>query len=101
MTGKELNDLLRRQGYSQTDVAKALGKTQQNIQYIFKAKSVKVEKLEMIAKALGKDMSFFLPVDESEAERLRGELREKDAEIKTLNERIDKLVAIIQKARLS
>lgn len=101
MTGKELNDLLRRQGYSQTDVAKALGKTQQNIQYIFKAKSVKVEKLEMIAKALGKDMSFFLPVDESEAERLRGELREKDALIKTLNERIDKLVAIIQKARLS
>lgn len=101
MTGKELNDLLRRHGYSQTDVAKALGKTQQNIQYIFKAKSVKVEKLEMIAKALGKDMSFFLPDDESEAERLRGELREKDAEIKTLNERIDKLVAIIQKARLS
>lgn len=101
MTGKELNDHLRRQGYSQTDVAKALGKTQQNIQYIFKAKSVKVEKLEMIAKALGKDMSFFLPVDESEAERLRGELKEKDAEIKTLNERIDKLVAIIQKARLS
>ena len=101
MTGKELNDHLRRQGYSQTDVAKALGKTQQNIQYIFKAKSVKVEKLEMIAKALGKDMSFFLPVDESEAERLRGELREKDALIKTLNERIDKLVAIIQKARLS
>lgn len=101
MTGKELNDHLRRQGYSQTDVAKALGKTQQNIQYIFKAKSVKVEKLETIAKALGKDMSFFLPVDEGEAERLRGELREKDAEIKTLNERIDKLVAIIQKARLS
>ena len=101
MTGKELNDHLRRQGYSQTDVAKALGKTQQNIQYIFKAKSVKVEKLEMIAKALGKDMSFFLPVDESEAEKLRGELREKDALIKTLNERIDKLVAIIQKARLS
>ena len=101
MTGKELNDHLRRQGYSQTDVAKALGKTQQNIQYIFKAKSVKVEKLEMIAKALGKDMSFFLPVDESEAERLRGELKEKDALIKTLNERIDKLVAIIQKARLS
>lgn len=101
MTGKELNDHLRRQGYSQTDVAKALGKTQQNIQYIFKAKSVKVEKLEMIAKALGKDMSFFLPVDESEAERLRGELRKKDALIKILKERIDKLVAIIQKARLS
>lgn len=101
MTGKELNDLLRRQGYSQTDVAKALGKTQQNIQYIFKAKSVKVEKLEMIAKALGKDMSFFLPDDEGEVNRLREMLREKDAEIKTLNERIDKLVAIIQKARLS
>ena len=101
MTGKELNDLLRRQGYSQTDVAKALGKTQQNIQYIFKAKSVKVEKLEMIAKALGKDMSFFLPVDEGEVNRLREMLREKDALIKTLNERIDKLVAIIQKARLS
>ena len=101
MTGKELNDLLRRQGYSQTDVAKALGKTQQNIQYIFKAKSVKVEKLEMIAKALGKDMSFFLPDDEGEVNRLREMLKEKDAEIKTLNERIDKLVAIIQKARLS
>lgn len=101
MTGKELNDHLRRQGYSQTDVAKALGKTQQNIQYIFKAKSVKVEKLEMIAKALGKDMSFFLPVDESEVNRLREMLKEKDALIKTLNERIDKLVAIIQKARLS
>lgn len=101
MTGKELNDLLRRQGYSQTDVAKALGKTQQNIQYIFKAKSVKVEKLEMIAKALGKDMSFFLPVDEGEVNRLREMLKEKDALIKTLNERIDKLVAIIQKARLS
>ena len=101
MTGKELNDLLRRQGYSQTDVAKAMGKTQQNIQYIFKAKSVKVEKLEMIAKALGKDMSFFLPDDEGEVNRLREMLKEKDAEIKTLNERIDKLVAIIQKARLS
>lgn len=101
MTGKELNDHLRRHGYSQTDVAKALGKTQQNIQYIFKAKSVKVEKLEMIAKALGKDMSFFLPDDEGEVNRLREMLKEKDAEIKTLNERIDKLVAIIQKARLS
>lgn len=101
MTGKELNDHLRRNGYSQTDVAKAMGKTQQNIQYIFKAKSVKVEKLETIAKALGKDMSFFLPVDEGEANRLRALLAEKDAVIATLNERIDKLVAIIQKARLS
>lgn len=100
MTGKELNDHLRRHGYTQTEVAKALGKTQQNIQYIFKAKSVKTEKLEMIAQALGKDMSFFLPDDSSEVKRLQEVLAVKEAEIRVLNERLDKLVAIIQKARL-
>ena len=101
MTGKELSDHLRRKGYSQTDVARAMGTTQQNIQYIFRAKSVKVEKLQTIAKALGKDMSFFLPEDEGECNRLRAELQAKDEEIKTLNERIDKLVEIIRKAKLS
>lgn len=100
MTGKELNDHLRRHGYTQTEVAKALGKTQQNIQYIFKAKSVKTEKLEMIAQALGKDMSFFLPDDSSEVKRLQEVLATKEAEIRVLNERLDKLVTIIQKARL-
>lgn len=100
MTGKELNDHLRRHGYTQTEVAKALGKTQQNIQYIFKAKSVKTEKLEMIAQALGKDMSFFLPDDSSEVKRLQEVLAAKEAEIRVLNERLDKLVTIIQKARL-
>lgn len=100
MTGKELNDHLRRHGYTQTELAKALGKTQQNIQYIFKAKSVKTEKLEMIAQALGKDMSFFLPDDSSEVKRLQEVLAAKEAEIRVLNERLDKLVAIIQKARL-
>lgn len=101
MTGKDLNDHLRRHGYSQTDVAKAMGTTQQNIQYIFRAKSVKVEKLETIARALGRDMSFFLPEDEGECNRLRAELQAKDEEIKTLNERIDKLVEIIRRAKLS
>ena len=100
MTGKELNEHLRRHGYTQTEVAKALGKTQQNIQYIFKAKSVKTEKLEMIAQALGKDMSFFLPDDSSEVKRLQEVLAAKEAEIRVLNERLDKLVTIIQKARL-
>ena len=100
MTGKELNDHLRRHGYTQTELAKALGKTQQNIQYIFKAKSVKTEKLEMIAQALGKDMSFFLPDDSSEVKRLQEVLAVKEAEIRVLNERLDKLVTIIQKARL-
>lgn len=100
MTGKELNEHLRRNGISQTALARAMGKTQQNIQYIFKAKSVKTERLEQIAAALGKDMSFFLEPDSEKVQNLERKIAEKDAEIAVLNGRIDRLVEIIRKAKL-
>ena len=99
MTGQELNKLLQRNGITQTALAKALGKTQQNIQFIFRAKSVKTSRLEQIAAALGKDMSFFLAPDAAQAADLQEQIKAKDETIRLLNERIDRLVEIIRKQR--
>lgn len=45
MTGKELKELVKGTGVSIAELARKMGKTTQNISYIFNAKSVKMEKI--------------------------------------------------------
>lgn len=99
MTGKELKELVKGTGVSIAELARKMGKTTQNISYIFNAKSVKMEKIERIAEALGKDISYFVgmsPERRTEAERL---LREKEAEIQRLEKQVDALLEIIERRK--
>ena len=61
--------------------------------------SVKLDKLEQIAGAIGKKVIDFFTPDYSKntITELRVQLEEKDEEIKRLNARIDKLIEIMQK----
>ena len=99
MEGEKLRRILAAEGISATELAKMLGCTPQNVSAMFKSSSVKLDKLEKIAGAIGKKVSDFFSQDYSNntITELRVQLQEKDEEIKRLNERIDKLIEIMQK----
>ena len=99
MDGEKLKRILAAEGISATDLARLLGCTRQNVSALFKSPSVKLEKIEEIASLIGKKVTDFIAPDYSKntIAELRAQLEEKDAEIKRLNARIDKLLEIMQK----
>ena len=98
MNGQELKKILAGMGVSQSDLAKLLQTSTQNISNLMHRASVKTTTLEKIADALGKDMNIFFGSHPGKsAEDYEKIIQQKDDEIKRLNERIDKLVAIIEK----
>lgn len=98
MNGQELKRILAGMGVSQSDLAKMLQTSTQNISNLMHRASVKTTTLEKIAQALGKDVSMFFGTQPGRSAEDYEKIIEKQAEeIKRLNERIDKLVSIIEK----
>lgn len=99
MSGQELKELVKGTGTSIAELARKMGKTTQNIAYIFNAKSVKMEKIERIAQALNKDLSYFVGMSTDRKAETEALLREKDEEIRRLEKQIDTLLEIIERRK--
>lgn len=85
-------------GVSQSDLAKLLQTSTQNVSNLMHRASVKTTTLERIANALGKDVGIFFGTRPGKsAEDYEKIIAEKDEQIRKLNERIDKLVGIIER----
>lgn len=59
MKGSDVKKILRACGYTQTSVAKTIGTTPKALNEALNAENIKIELLKRIAKAIGKDVSFF------------------------------------------
>lgn len=59
MTGEELKNVLNKDGYSVTQLAKLLGCSQQNVSSKMATDSVKTGFLETLCEKLNKDLTFF------------------------------------------
>lgn len=100
MEGNFLKDFLAEKGISVKNLAEMLGCSTQNIYALFAQKSIKHSKLEEIGRAAGIELQELLErmhINPNKVDDLEERLREKDAEIKRLNERIDRLLAIIER----
>lgn len=99
MDGQKLKRILAAEGVSASKLAEHLGCSRQSVSYLFQAQSIKLEKLEKIAELLGKKASDFIMPDSSstQIEELKEQLAAKEREIASLNARIDKLLAIIER----
>ena len=98
MNGQELKQILAGMGVNQSELAKMLQTSNQNVSNLMHRASIKTSTLETIAKALNKDISVFFGTNPGKtAEDYEKIIQQKDEEIKRLNERIDKLVGIIEK----
>ena len=98
MKGQELKQILAGMGVSQSDLAKMLQTSAQNVSNLMHRASIKTTTLEKIAGILGKDISvFFGPNPGKSAEDYEKIIQQLQDENKRLNERIDKLVSIIDK----
>ena len=99
MDGRKLKRILAAEGVTASRLAEHLGCSRQSVSYLFQAQSIKLEKLEKIAGLLGKRASDFIMPEASstQVEQLQQQLAAKDREIASLNARIDKLLAIIEK----
>lgn len=96
MDGRQLRDALQKMGVTAKDLANLMGCSTQNVYAIFGKPSIGTGTLESVARAIGKPLVELLKNDE-DSEDLRRQLQEKDAEIARLNERIDKLLGILEK----
>lgn len=67
MTGKDLKEKIAQQNISALAIAKKLGISPQALNSTFNAADVKSGTLERIAEVLGVKMSFFYPMDGSNA----------------------------------
>lgn len=99
MDGQKFRRIMAAEGITQAKLADALGCTPQNISAMLNKKSVKVSAVEKLAELIGKTASELLSGESglSTIEALREEIKRKDAEIASLNARIDKLLAILEK----
>lgn len=95
MTGSDIKEYIRREGYTQMEIARRLGISPQALRSRLNASSISLATVEMIAKAMNRPAEALLssPYDEAsmlrrEVERLRKVIAEKDAEIKMLKEKI-------------
>lgn len=61
MTGKQLKDLIAKQGVQALAIAKKIGISPQALSSTFKAADVKSGTIERIAEAMGVKMSYFYP----------------------------------------
>ena len=110
MSGKEVKEILIKNGYSLTDIAKNMGESPQNLNSLLNAADIKTGVLEKIATAINNSLYFFFkehsPVyKEKEPEKavedgllfenklLERQLKEKDAIIKDLNREIGMMTA--------
>lgn len=104
MDGKTIKEKLRILGYKQTDIAKALNVSHQNIQAALTSHDVKSGLIEKLAAITGVPISFFytgeLPEDFNplltkdqleRAEKLHEEMERKDAEIAEKDRQIKKM----------
>lgn len=95
MKGSDIKEYIRREGYTQMEIARRLGISPQALRSRLNVASISLATIEMIAKAMNRPTESLLgsPYDEAsmlrrEVERLRKVIAEKDAEIKMLKEKI-------------
>jgi transcriptional regulator with XRE-family HTH domain len=63
MTGKKIKEILVENGYKLVDVAKKMGESSQNLNSMLNTQDIKTGVLERIAKAINKNLYFFLCED--------------------------------------
>lgn len=99
MDGKKLRQILAMEGISQAKFAEFLGCTRQNVSAMLASDSVRLTTIEKLAELIGKSTQELLSGEQrpNRVEELEAEIRKKDAEIASLNARIDKLLAILEK----
>ena len=103
MEGKNLQEILKKRGITQNQVAELLGVTRQTVSAMFHASSVKSTTLEKIAKNFGIEISelFGEKTDLTELKEELGMLRKKITEledqVKEKDATINRLIGIIEK----
>lgn len=63
MTGKRVKEILRKNGYVLSDVAKSMGIIPQNLQSMLNVEDIKTGVLERVAAAINKNVYFFYQND--------------------------------------
>jgi transcriptional regulator with XRE-family HTH domain len=95
MKGSDIKEYIRREGYTQMEIARRLGISPQALRSRLNASSISLATVEMIAKAMNRPTESLLgsPYDEGtmlrrELERLRKIIAEQETELKILKEKI-------------
>ena len=95
MKGSDIKEYIRREGYTQMEIARRLGISPQALRSRLNASSISLATVEMIAKAMNRPTESLLgsPYDEEtmlrrELERLRKIIAEQEIELKVLKEKI-------------
>lgn len=95
MTGADIKEYIRREGYTQMEIARRLGISPQALRSRLNVASISLATIEMIAKAMNRPTESLLgsPYDEEtmlrrELERLRKIIAEQETELKVLKEKI-------------
>lgn len=95
MTGSDIKEYIRREGYTQMEIARRLGISPQALRSRLNVASISLATVEMIAKAMNRPTESLLgsPYDEEtmlrrELERLRKIIAEQETELKVLKEKI-------------
>lgn len=95
MKGSDIKEYIRREGYTQMEIARRLGISPQALRSRLNVASISLATIEMIAKAMNRPTESLLgsPYDEEtmlrrELERLRKIIAEQETELKILKEKI-------------
>lgn len=95
MKGSDIKEYIRREGYTQMEIARRLGMSPQALRSRINVASISLATIEMIAKAMNRPTESLLgsPYDEEtmlrrELERLRKIIAEQETELKVLKEKI-------------
>lgn len=95
MKGLDIKEYIRREGYTQMEIARRLGISPQALRSRLNVASISLATIEMIAKAMNRPTESLLgsPYDEEtmlrrELERLRKIIAEQEIELKVLKEKI-------------
>lgn len=95
MKGSDIKEYIRREGYTQMEIARRLGISPQALRSRLSVSSISLATIEMIAKAMNRPTESLLgsPYDEEtmlrrELERLRKIIAEQEIELKVLKEKI-------------
>jgi transcriptional regulator with XRE-family HTH domain len=95
MKGSDIKEYIRREGYTQMEIARRLGISPQALRSRLNVASISLATIEMIAKAMNRPTESLLgsPYDEEtmlrrELERLRKIIAEQETELKVLKEKI-------------
>jgi transcriptional regulator with XRE-family HTH domain len=95
MKGSDIKEYIRREGYTQMEIARRLGISPQALRSRLNVASISLATIEMIAKVMNRPAESLLgsPYDEEtmlrrELERLRKIIAEQETELKVLKEKI-------------